>query len=297
MQAQTPTKRRNLLEGWQGGVVAISVAALGLMLGAPRAVHPTELPVPIARHQNLVLTHEMHLARGAAMATRSQEERVKRFDQRRVGEAIRRFGVADVARDAEALSTAKSELLAAVQALRVLPDGDDQLRELYGYHLRLFLRELGAWQATGTTSRDLEELAGSITDALVQNGWANKVRGLLPDVYVRAALFQKRFAEITGTRDVLGLNIDQHRALLAFLLSHSPPMDNPIALAAFRARRIEEVAQVDPDYPIELARAITKHQAGDFAGAVEGYRKHFALHPDGPYTLRARNYLKALESP
>ena len=231
------------------------------------------------------------------MARRTPEARVERFDQRRVGDAVRAFGAADVARDQEALFAAKRELVASVQALRALPDGDEQLRELLGYQLAAFLRELGAWRATGKVSTDLGELAGSITETITESGWLAPGRRLVPDEHVQAALFQKRFAEITGARDVVGLNQDQHRALLAFLLVHPPKMDNPVALAGYRARRVEEAAQVDDAYPIDLARAMTRHQAGDTTGAIEAYRRHFELHPDGPWTLRARNHLKALESP
>ena len=297
MQGQTPKKKRDLLEGWQAGAIALGVAAMGLLLGAPRAVTPTELPVPVPHQRNLEATLAMHAANGAPLARLSEETRVARFDQRRVGDVVRRFGAADVARDQEALVDAKRELVAAVQTLRALPDGEAQLRELFGYQLAVFLRELGAWQTTGKASPDLGELAGSITDTMVQSGWLTPTRAMLPDLHVRVALFQKRFAEITGTRDVLGLNIDQHRALLAFLILHPPRMDNPLLVASYRARRVEEAGQVDPTYPLDLARAIAKHQAGDVTGALEGYRKHFEQHPDGPYTLRARNYLKALESP
>lgn len=297
MGAQTPGRRRPWFEGWQAGVVAVSIAALGLLLGAPRAVPPVELPVPIPRQRNLELTMAQHLARGAAMARRGPDARVERFDQRRVGDAVRAFGAADVARDQEALFGAKREIVAAVQALRALPDGDEQLRELLGYQLSLFLRELGAWRARGVESAELRELAGSITQTITESAWLGPDRRLLLDTHVQAALFQKRFAEITGARDVVGLNQDQHRALLAFLLVHPPRLGNPAAVAAYRARRVEEAAQVDDAFPVELARAMTRHQAGDTTGALEAYRRHFELHPDGPWTLRARNHLKALESP
>ncbi|MCC6645001.1 MAG: hypothetical protein IT374_05440 [Polyangiaceae bacterium] len=297
MGAQTPRRRRPWHEGWQAGVIAVSVAAVGLALGAPRAVPPVDLPVPVPRQANLDATLAQHLRRGARMAARSAEARVQRFDQRRVGEAVRAFGVADLARDQEALFGAKRELLAAVQALRERPDGDEQLRELLGYQLSVFLRELGAWRATGQASPELGELAGSITQTITESGWLAPGRRLVPDVHVQAALFQKRFAELTSAREVVGLNQDQHRALIAFLIAHPPRLDNPVALASYRARRVEEAAQVDDAYPAELARAMVRQQAGDASGAIEAYRKHFELHPDGPWTLRARNHLKALEAP
>ncbi len=296
MGAPTRARRKAWFEGWQAGVVAVSIAALGLLLGAPRAVPPVELPVPVPTQRNLELSLAQHRARGAVMARRGAEARVERFDQRRVGAAVRAFGVADVARDQEALLDAKRELVAAVQGLRALPDGDEQLRELLGYQLSSFLHELARWRSTGIESVELSELAGSITQAITESGWLGPGRALLPDEHVQAALFQKRFAEITGARELVGLTQDQHRALLAFLIAHPPQVGNPAAVAAFRARRVEEAAQVDDAYPIELARAIVRQQAGDAAGAIEAYRRHFELHPDGPWTLRARNHLKALES-
>jgi hypothetical protein len=58
-------------------------------------------------------------------------------------------------------------------------------------------------------------------------------------------------------------------------------------------RKIEELAAVDPSYPADLARGVVLYGLHRYAASTELFRRHLDVHPDGPFTLRAQNYLKA----
>jgi tetratricopeptide (TPR) repeat protein len=61
----------------------------------------------------------------------------------------------------------------------------------------------------------------------------------------------------------------------------------------YRLKKIDEIAALDPAYPSDLARGIVLYRLGRFLPAVQAFRRHLEASPDGPFTLRARGYLRA----
>jgi hypothetical protein len=290
------------LEGWQAGLVALAIAGVGLLLGAPRGVEPVEVPLPIAEAKALQATAATDARQAAEMRSMSDSERSGAgYDLRVVGERLRAYNAADDARDADALARARHELLLAIRIVRER-DGAEPLLRLRAYHLSIFQRELLAWESTGVQGDELRAVGGDFIGLAQHASWTRPPHQLSPDATVRAALFKRRFAEVTSLREAaFALSLDESRALYAFMLSHPLPGEGTPAAREQAAwtwtlRKAEEFALIDPSYPIELARGVALIRLGNGREAVIALRDHLGKHPDGPYTLRARNYLaKALE--
>ncbi len=135
-------------------------------------------------------------------------------------------------------------------------------------------------------------------------------RRLLPDATVRAALFKKRWTELGMVQGrALELTPAENQALYRFLLLHPPhetlapsptdPEGKGIALRAvmaaeqYRLQRLEELRTLDSAYPADLARGVILYRLSRYALAVEAFRRHLDDHPEGPFALRAHNYLRA----
>jgi TolA-binding protein len=112
--------------------------------------------------------------------------------------------------------------------------------------------------------------------------------------------------------------LDEQRALYAFYLRHPhapeaarkridearssartakacAALDEAERLAAelWRVDKVKKIALADPDYPRDYALGILNYRRKTFEAAAESFRDWLDKHPDGPWTLRARNYLRA----
>jgi hypothetical protein len=290
-------------QGWQAGVVALVVAGVGVMLGAPRAIAPTEVPIPFPDALALDAAADREAARAAAFSSMNEEQRTKAFDVRAAGNLFRKFGEADLAHDRDLVTQARGELH---QAIRIVKErgGDEPLLSLRAYQLSVFLDGIAAWERTGVESDDLRLVGGEFVSIAEKGAWVGPRRRMLADRHVLSTLFLRRWAEITGLRDgAFAITPDQTRALYAFLLTHPPPggATGPLADKSIEARatwtwtlrKVEEIAALDKTYPADLARGVAFYQLGDARAAVASFRKHLVDHPDGPHTLRARNFLTA----
>lgn len=291
------------VEGWQAGVVALVIGAVGVILGAPRAIAPTEIPLPVADERTLDATLAVELARAEALDRTSEEERARDFDLRAVGERFRTYGEADLAHDRDQLSRARTELLATMRVVRE-KSGDEALLRLRAYQLRAFLRGVAEWEKTGVESDDLKSVGGEFVSVAERSGWVLAPRRVLADRHALSALFLRRFSEITTLREgAFAVSLEHTRALYAFLLAHPPaggalgPQEDKVAEGratwVWTLRKIEDFSAIDQAYPVDLARGVALYQLGDARLALSSFKKHLADHPDGPYTLRARNWLAA----
>lgn len=294
---------RRHLEGWQAGGIAVVVAGVGVLLGAPRAVTPDEVPLPIVDPRGLAATERATTA-GAALLTNASEEEKSgpTYDLRALGAALRAFGAADVAGDKEKLSLARQRITEAVGKVDAR-----HLAALEAYEERVFQRELAAWEVTGAASTELGEVGGDFLSLAIRSGWVREPHALLCDDVVRGALFKRRFVEVTGRHDPeLGASLDESRALYGFWLRFPPPSTGAslpssdphlaqLDVDRWRLHKVEELAVIDPAYPASLARGVLLYRLGDPRAAARAFREHLAAHPDGPYTLRARNWLAAAQ--
>ncbi|WP_437275616.1 hypothetical protein WME90_30765 [Sorangium sp. So ce375] len=201
-----------------------------------------------------------------------------------------------------------------VRRLEATGEASDELRELGGDFPGLLRRS--AWLRRGESG---------------QRGDGSKARHVAVDGTVLGVLFKKRWNAIVGIqRDPFTPSLDEERALFKFLLSYplvaarsaqdlpAPPADEAAARLAqaggagarsaaaalraaeaeraeerYRLKKIDELAALDPSYPRQLARGVALYRLGSFMQAAEAFRSHLDQHPDGAYTLRAQNYLRA----
>jgi len=312
-------------EGWQPGLLAVFVAGISAALAVPRPVAPVEMPEPMLDPRGLDLVAEAD----RALADAADRDGLD-TDVRALSEALRSYGRAEAEGERSAAVTmggdppdpparplgeesaaVVSARHAAAEAAKVAAvQGMEGLARLRAYQLRSFLRELRRWERTGQDSEELVELGGPFIDSARQRGWV--VGGkLLVDEPVRAALFKKRWSELTLAH---GPTFDpapaETSAIYRFLLLH-PPREAPRGLARsgaavttgderaaflageYRLRKIDELRLIDPSYPTELGKGVVLYGMHRYAAAAEAFEHHLALHPDGPWAMRAQNYLHA----
>lgn len=289
-------------EGWQGGVIAVSLGGVGLLLGAPRPTVPLDVPLPIAEPRKLAGVHEQEHRRARELASASERERSGgQFELRELGRVIRQYGEADAAEEHDLMATLRHGMLKLAREV-LERDGSEPLLRLRAYQLELFQKHLAGWEATGHEAPELKQLGAGFVKLALASQWVRPPRRLLADGHVRAALFKRRFAEILALQGnaEFALTLDENRALYAFFLAYPPiPADN-LGEAAhqerawqWRLRKAEELGKLDPSYPTQLARGIALLHLKLPMDAALALRGHLAASPDGPYTLRARNHLAA----
>jgi hypothetical protein len=226
-------------------------------------------------------------------------------DVRAVGREVRAYNLAAAANRAQEVAQARARVATAVAA--AIRHDAEPLLSLRAYQMLGFVKAVRAWERSGEVSEDLWALGGDFLYALGRNRWCRgSSRELLMDDGVLRALFKARWNEITGLREApFALSLDEDRLRYGFLLEHpfmraDSASSLPIDEALFQARRgeaqlavVDRLSSVDPDYPRDLARGVIFYRLGRYGLAVEHFRRHLELAPDGPYTLRVHNYLKA----
>lgn len=258
-----------------------------------------EIPEPLIEPRAL----EAHARAEAALASAAEREQLD-TDVRQLGSALRAYGLAEAAGDVVAVGRERRNVTDA--AKRAAAQGEEALRRLRAYQVRSFLRELRRYEETGAETDELRELGGPFLDRARHNGWIVG-RRILADETVRGALFERRWMDLSLLHGPgLDLASVEQRALARFLLLH-PPRDGAASEAGgqaeksraahaaerYRLRKIEELRALDPGYPADLAKGVVLFRLGTYPQAVEAFRHHLEEHPDGPYKLRAQNYLRA----
>lgn len=291
------------LEGWQPALLAVFIAGTVAVLVVPRPIEPTEIPVPTVDERALAAERAVDEARADAAVREPLD-----VDVRALGSAMRAYGLADARGDEAAVVNARIRVAQA--AARALAQGDEPLLRLRAYELRSFLREVRRWETGAPPSDELAALGGGFVRMIERNGYRDAHGHVLLDEPALRASFAKRWNEVAGLdRPALAVPVEEQRALFRFLLAHpaAPPglgpgaVGDPRALALARAtaedqarlKKIDELAAIDPSYPRELARGVVLYRLRRYPLALEAFRRHLEAFPDGPWTLRAQNYLRA----
>ncbi len=265
------------------GVALVVVAAL---LAAPRATEPLVLPLPEPHHSTLARAR-------ADDRARMQEVREKglSFAARSVGEALRRFGGAVAHKSADA-----PRLLSALRSLakaELREDAGRPLLALRAVQTELFVQATHEWEQTGKAGTELTELGGDFADLARRSAWLVGQKLVLEDEE-RALLFRMRWNELTGlgAAPPFADSEDELRERYALLLRHPSG-----ATAQERARHelgyVAAAEALDHDFPAMFARGVLFFRAGAYEASADAFRAHLAAHPDGPWTLRAKNHLLA----
>jgi len=271
------------------GVLVVGIAAA---LAAPRATEPDALSLP------LPTPDRAHL-RTLAVAERERAVEARRhalsFASRSVGEMLRRVG--------EAEGRPNSNVSAAVVDLRALArralrdEGAGGLLALRAVQSELFVGAARAWASGGAPNAELRELGGDFTDLATKSGWRDGHALQLTDEEL-ALLFRMRWSDLTGLGDEppFAATLDEYRERYALLLRHPSGADARVR----RERQLGYVTaleKLDPDYPAAFARGVLFYRSGAYEASAAAFRAHLATHPNGRFTLRAKNHLLAALAP
>jgi hypothetical protein len=272
------------LEGWPVGLAIVSAAALSALLVVPRQVEPDGVPPPV-------------IDRVEQRSSEQQEASRRRLalaglplEVRSVGEALRHFGQASAAGQA-APELVQEQLRRLVQtALERV--GDDALLNLRALQTQLFVAAMAPSDAE--PSAELRELGGSLLALGRKNGWFAPS----PTAADRAeleTLFHVYWADaLELRRHPFAPTLNEWRVYYRFLLSQ------PVRTGAERDQDLQlrlgyvaALARDDLNYPVHLARGVLLYQRGAPADAAAEFVAQLEQHPDGPWTLRVKNYLAA----
>jgi hypothetical protein len=291
---------RKHLDGWQAGAVLLLIAGSAILLAVPRAVAPEALPEPRIDFAELSKTLTADHQRVTTAAQTPLD-----VDVRAVGSQLRHYNLTARTGDARALFDARTKLLASVG--KALPRGNQPLLSLRAVQTQLFVDAVHAWSRTGEVSDDLIGLGGDFLATVRRSGWCREgSRELLASDAELRVLFKTRWSDLTGLdAAVFSLSLDEDRLRYRFLLRHplarhdevAWPHSDPAVINTrnnrARLKLVDRLERLDPSYPGELARGVLSFWLGQPERAAEHFRHHLERQPDGPYTLRAQNYLKA----
>jgi hypothetical protein len=269
----------------------VGIALLALALALPRRSTPDVLPLPTLdrAERNRDSSRDRERARAVLHDPLP-------FDVRAVGEAIRRYGRAEAEHDEQRRG---SELLSVRRLFEVARRryGSEPLLRLRAIQSELFERALEVWRKDGSASADLIELGGAFLITAQRFGWIESPHRLVFDEDESRVLFEMRWTGLEGALELEPLtpSLEDWRIQSRALLRHpqtpaAPPDLAEDARNRARLQIVNALAKRDNAYPAELARAVLYSRLGDFARAHDAIRSHLAAHPDGPWTLRARNY-------
>lgn len=261
------------------------MAALSALLVVPRRVEPSWVPPPRVDRLEQRQLQELE-------ARRSVRARAGLpLELRAVGEAFRHFGRVSSAQDASP-ELARSALLAQLAIARER-HGDEPLLELRALQTELFVAALQA-RSDAEPTPERVELGGSLFTLGVERGWFERgpVRAR-PDEL--GTLFRVYWADVLQLRrHPFAPTLNEWRAYYRFLLSQ--PNRDPRTREhdlQLQLGYVAALAREDLEYPSYLARGVLLYQRGRIAEASAQFVSHLEQQPDGPWTLRAKNYLAA----
>ncbi len=273
------------LDGWQLGLLAVTIAGLSVWLGLPRPVDPDRIPLPVVDRRVLTRIDRLDLERVA----RAEREGLV-FEVRALGEQVRRYGSASGHHHAGAAAAAREEALRLRRSVeRTL--GPEPICELRALQTALFLEAVSRYEQRGHADRELEELAGDFVEHARAAGWLDAGRRWTITRSELAVLYRLRWAELTGALEsrVLRPALDEFRLYYRVLIEH-PEGDSAALRDEKRLSYVGALSRIDDEYPGELARGVVLLRMGRPQAALDAFAAHGATHGDGPWSLRARNY-------
>jgi predicted Zn-dependent protease len=211
------------------------------------------------------------------------------FEVRAAGEAFRQYGAAVADNESgRALQSAK-ELRALLKQSRE-KYGDEPVLRLRAVQTRLFVAELARFEHDGKTSDELTELGGDFVDKARRAKWLTSDGKLVANDVERETLFRIRWSEIAGLRHERSFapTLDEWRTYYRFMLQH-PGTGG----AAAQLQLVTALERIDLSYPGILARGVLLFRMGRYEASEQALRAYLRDNPQGPWRLRALNYLAA----
>lgn len=301
-------------------LVPVSVALVMFLFLIPRAVPPDDVPLPEV---------DMRVFRSiqkddAARAARARGADRLPDDVLAVGSALRAFNTAQAHPDrGDEAGTARLVLDHALEQL-LGRGGDrekihDELKTLRAVQLETFLTEVDRFEETGAPSEELDAVGGGFVSRMRAAGWIEGKKVLLSRDE-RRATFKIVWTALMGAANVPSLApaLDEQRMLYTLYLRrpHAPEAQRVsfelqrtqatapdqcaradalerISAEAWRADKIRRLGEIDATYPTGYALGVAFYKARRYDESVIAFRTWLDHHPEGAWTLRARNHLKA----
>ncbi|MEO8876418.1 MAG: hypothetical protein ABI461_12585 [Polyangiaceae bacterium] len=292
--------------------IPVGVAAILFALMIPRAAPPADVPLPIVDEQTL--TREE--AADDALATRAEKEGLP-GDVRALGSAIRDFNSKQTENaDPPAMMAARTAIYTAISEAKL--SSADSLLILRAFELSDFLRELRAFEHGSPPSAELAAVGGPFVARMTDAGWVNG-NAIAMDEHARRAAFKVAWNAIVGVDDMppYALTLDEARVLYMFYLRHPHVSERDRqsielsrksarseaacvavrereerALETWRLDKVEKLGKADASYPLAYARGVEHYRMGLADAAARDFEFWIDAHPDGAWTLRARNQLR-----
>lgn len=279
---------------WGMGVGLALTIVVAARLAVPQAIAPREVPLPKLEHATLAAELAEHRAR-----LRALEQQPLSLEVRSVGEWLRRLGAAEM-EELPGSESSNGERQHAQRSLerqtqRALVTGEfEGLLTLRALQTERFVDAIQSWDGSLPPPRELVELSGRFAEHVRP---LTRSSGAPLDPLELAAAYRIRWTRITGsgrhhafapTANDLRLN-----ARLRLRWAETLPSEQR---RASQLAAIESLAEVSPDYPVAFASGVALYLAGAYSEAFERFNAHSLAHPDGPWTLRARNHALAAAS-
>lgn len=216
-----------------------------------------------------------------------------------VGSRVRALGRAEWDGDAITSERTRRDIIEA--ALVAQPQAE-ALALLRGYQAQLFVQAYTDYLRTGIVTTDLLELGGGATAELSERGLLTDLAQAPHDTdLILSAMFKRRFNKLVAARHpALALDPVEERVLLGYLMQHPTRPEATLTQSELDAvagdvllRRIQELSALEPTYPVAYARGIVLFRMGRFEDAAIAFDSYLLQVSNGPYRLRAVNYLKA----
>lgn len=294
-------------------LVPLTVAVVMLSLSMPRATEPSDIPMPAVDQR----AFDGLVASDRARAASARTKRLPN-DVLVVGTQLRALNKASVANDLEQSAKARGELDASLRLVLARPDGSSDLTTLRAVQTEEFLAEVLRFEDTGEASPALDELAGPFVAKMRDADWIEGSRVLL-DQDERRVSYKLVWNTVAAVSQAgMDLALDETRVLYRLYLKHphAPDVQRPGLRAEraaartpadcerydrnarrasdlWRADKIRRLGAIDPTYPTGYALGVAHHRAGRHDAAIDAFRAWVDAHPDGKWSARARNHLKA----
>jgi TolA-binding protein len=296
-------------------LVPVVVCVLFLALLMPRASAPETVPLPQVDERALAQVRDAD----RALAARARSERLAP-ELLAVGTGFRGVQLVEASGtpDEDATVRARTELNDALRVLRQRDPAMEGLVTLRAVQLEAFLVEVARFEASGESTRELQELAGAFVDRMRAVGWVEGTK-LVPDERQLRVAYKAMWNAVVGDLSKsLALTLDEQRALYSLYLAKPHPAESRraeleaerrvakteadcsrAAVSArraterWRAEKIRQLGRIDPSYPTDYALGVAYYREEQYDLAVAAFRSWVDAHPDGPWSLRAKNHLKA----
>lgn len=278
---------RRHFEGWPWALWLVSASLVSAALVVPRRVDPDLVPPPWVDRRQQQLEQDTERQRAARAKAGLP------LEVRSVGEALRRYGLASL--DAPATAPQLRDQLRRLATVALERHGPERLLELRALQAELFNQAVAEREAGAAAQRDLRELGGKLAASGLERGWFEREPSGA-DASELATLFRIYWTETLGLtrQQPHAPTLNEWRAYYRFLLSRPwAPGREQAADVLRRLGYVAALSQHDREYPARLARGVLLYRSGAHAQAAAELHAHLQEHPDGAWSLRARNYLAA----